>query len=363
MRGRLHCYRVYVNIKSLDNETVVLRGVESEASSQLLRGVVVLCLPGALEVEGVWLRMAGHLKIGRVLLPRDAVGTDLTPCRWNDRVAGAWNPSRWIERSTEIFHHTWPSFVGGGNTGSPAKGILLPPENYEWPFELVIDGSIPETIEGLTSSYLTYKLEATISRGRMGCDLHTHKPVRIVRTLGPASLELAHPMTIECLWSDNVECQMTIPQKGVIFGTEITMQMTITPLLKGLKIGTARCELFEYQEFTLLEAADPRLLRVRVVDSWVFEPNDEDDMLREQCQDRYLLERMLLLPKRLSKCMPDTDACGIKVRHRVRASLTIHNPDGRISEVSSDNIIASVLIRLVPCIASHHNIYLARHAP
>jgi hypothetical protein len=205
----------------------------------------------------------------------------------------------------------------------------------------VIDGSTPQTVEGLTSSYIAYRLEATVRRGKMGSDLHTHKPVRIVRTLGPAALELAHPMMVECLWSDKVECQISIPQKGVIFGTEITVKMKITPLLKGLRIGTVRCYLFEHQEFTMAGVA--ALLRVRVVDSWSFEPNDGDDMLGGDCQDGYILERVLLLPKRLSKCVPDVDACGIKVRHRVRAILYIHNPDGHISEVSSLNTIAECL--------------------
>jgi arrestin-related trafficking adapter 4/5/7 len=42
----------------------VLRGGESEASSQMLKGVVVLCLPSALKVEDVHLRMTGQLKVG-----------------------------------------------------------------------------------------------------------------------------------------------------------------------------------------------------------------------------------------------------------------------------------------------------------
>lgn len=53
--------------KSLDSEVIILRGVESEAASQLLKGVVVLCLPAALKVEDVHLRMTGHLKLGLVL--------------------------------------------------------------------------------------------------------------------------------------------------------------------------------------------------------------------------------------------------------------------------------------------------------
>jgi hypothetical protein len=42
--------------------------------------------------------------------------------------------------------------------------------------------------------------------------------------------------------------------------------------LKGLMVGTVRCLLFEYQEFTLVNAiTEPCLQRVRVVDSWEFE--------------------------------------------------------------------------------------------
>ncbi len=53
-----------LTICSLDNDIIVLRGGDSEAASQILKGVVVLCLPAALKVEDVHLRMTGQLKIG-----------------------------------------------------------------------------------------------------------------------------------------------------------------------------------------------------------------------------------------------------------------------------------------------------------
>ena len=59
---RLLCHLLITS--RLDNEIIVLRGAESEASSQLLKGVVVLCLPSALKVEDVHLRMTGQLKVG-----------------------------------------------------------------------------------------------------------------------------------------------------------------------------------------------------------------------------------------------------------------------------------------------------------
>jgi hypothetical protein len=50
-----------------ENEVIVLHGSEKDAASQLLRGVVVLCLPAPLSVEGVYLQMTGNCRIGWVI--------------------------------------------------------------------------------------------------------------------------------------------------------------------------------------------------------------------------------------------------------------------------------------------------------
>lgn len=48
----------------LDNDLVILRGAENEASGQMLSGKVVLCLPAQLKIEDVHLRLTGTLKVG-----------------------------------------------------------------------------------------------------------------------------------------------------------------------------------------------------------------------------------------------------------------------------------------------------------
>lgn len=53
---------------SLDDDILVLRGAEDEAASQILKGTVVLCLPAALKVEDVHLRITGQLRVGSVLV-------------------------------------------------------------------------------------------------------------------------------------------------------------------------------------------------------------------------------------------------------------------------------------------------------
>jgi len=64
--------------------------------------------------------------------------------------------------------------------------------------------------------------------------------------------------------------------------------------------------------------------------------NDEEhyhDMLDDSGQDGYTLHERMPLPKRLSKCLQDVDVHGIKIRHKVKFNIALHNPDGHVSEV------------------------------
>ena len=58
---------------------------------------------------------------------------------------------------------------------------------YEWPFEFIIPGSMVESVKGLADAYIKYKLQATVTRGRLSHDFHTFKLVRIIRTLDPSA--------------------------------------------------------------------------------------------------------------------------------------------------------------------------------
>jgi hypothetical protein len=202
-----------------------------------------------------------------------------------------------------------------------------------------------ESVEGLQESHIMYKLKATVARGKLAYDLHAHKPVRIVRTLDPSALELAHAMTVENVWPNKIEYQLVIPQKAIIFGTAIDVEMRFTSLLKGLRIGNIKCQLIEAQEFTIAgsTANSERFWKhQRDIDTWTFKLNDEDhyhDMLDDSGQDGYTLHEKMPLPKKLSKCLQDVDVHGIKIRHKVKFNIALHNPDGHVSEVRLDFVL------------------------
>lgn len=209
---------------------------------------------------------------------------------------------------------------------------------YEWPFELELQGSTTETVEGLADSYIQYMLKGTITRGHLESSIYTFKPVRIIRQLDITALGLSGPVTVAETWSGKIQYQFSIPQRAIAFGTSITMHMSFKPLLRGLRIGLVRCVLLELQEFEVPAAVVAKgMKRVKIVASWNLEMPDrrrQQDMLVGEERDGCTLDAVFPLPQRLNKCVQDTDVCGIKIRHEMQVSLDLHNPDGHTSEVS-----------------------------
>lgn len=62
---------------------------------------------------------------------------------------------------------------------------------------------------------------------------------------------------------------------------------------------------------------------------------DEDSFeIIDEAAEGYHCERVLDMPQSLTRCLQDTDTKGIKVRHKLKFRIQLHNPDGHISEVS-----------------------------
>lgn len=117
------------------------------------------------------------------------------------------------------------------------------------------------------------------------------------------------------------------------------MDFRILPLLKGLKIGNIISQLVENQELSLspgdLETVQNTRSTVRVItrDTYTLGDEQQAELLDEEAGG-YQFSRVLDLPKTLSKCMQDTDTEGIKIKHRLKFRIQLHNPDGHTSEVS-----------------------------
>ena len=217
--------------------------------------------------------------------------------------------------------------------------MTLPAGNYEWPFEYTLPGDTAESVEGIPEASITYRLKATVGRGKLAYDLHSYKHLRIIRTLEPGALEFLHAMSVENIWPNKVDYSIVIPQKAVVFGGLVEMEMRFTPLLKGLELGTITARMMEVRETCLTGSTGYSVREHRVereVAQWQFSVSREEhwqDMIEDTGQEGWCLTKKLNLPKRLRLCIQDLNHHGIKVRHKIKLTVALKNPDGHISEV------------------------------
>ncbi|OHE97992.1 arrestin [Colletotrichum orchidophilum] len=303
----------------LDNDFIVFRGGEDESAGQILKGVVVLCLPTPLKIEDVHLRLTGTHRL-----------------TWDySKIAASGVSSQKVDKTTTLLQHRWAPFVGG--TGG--KNTILPAGNYEWPFEYTLPGNTAESVEGIPEASITYKLKATVARGKLAYDLHAYKALRIIRTLEPAALEFLHAMSVENIWPNKVDYSIIIPQKAVVFGATVPLQMRFTPLLKGLEMGEISVKMLEIRECTLQGPTGNVFKEHRTereVSNWKFDVERDEhwhDTIEDTGQEGWMVEKKLNLPKRLRQCVQDLNHNGIKVRHKLKLVVALKNPDGHISEL------------------------------
>ncbi|GFP54636.1 hypothetical protein ACSS6W_002467 [Trichoderma asperelloides] len=302
----------------LDDDFIVFRGNDQESSGQLLKGVVVLCLSSPLRMEDVHLRLIGTLRL-----------------HWSD--PGSSTPGvtgQRVDRTVNILDHRWPAFVG-----THGKSMTLPAGNYEYPFEYTLPGDTAESVEGIPEASITYRLKATVSRGKFAYDLHAYKHLRIIRTLEPGALEFLHAMSVENIWPNKIEYSIVIPQKAVVFGGTINMEMRFSPLLKGLELGDITAKMVEIRDCFIQGATGLNMREHRTerdVASWKFAVDREEhwhDMIEDSGQEGWLLTKPLELPKKLRQCIQDLNHHGIRVRHKIKLTVALKNPDGHISEL------------------------------
>ncbi|KAG7101675.1 HECT-type ubiquitin ligase-interacting protein creD like [Verticillium longisporum] len=300
----------------LDNDFIVFRGSEHESAGQTLKGSVVLCLSAPLKIEDVHLRFTGDLRFS-----------------WDQsRPPTSSLSSHKVDRHTELLRHRWAPFVKSQN----GEKKVLEAGNYEWPFKLDLSGETPESVEGIPEASITYRLKATVARGKLSHDLHAYKPLRIVRTLEPSALEFLHAMSVENIWPNKVDYSIIIPQKAVVFGATVPLEMRFTPLLKGLEMGDVTIKMVEVREMSTPGTPSRDHRTEREVSSWSFGVTAEDnwqDMIGDTGQEGWTVNKKLNLPKRLKQCVQDVNHHGIKIRHKLKLVVALKNPDGHVSEL------------------------------
>lgn len=309
---RNHSHTIpYCDIR-LDEDVIVLRGPPSESAGALLKGKLAFCLTEQIPVRGITLTLVGMKRL-----------------HWQERMSTVTGITMKTVKHEELVYEKKWQFLEFDHK----HAVTLRPDNYEYEFDVALPGDLPESIEGLENAHIFYRLKAVIDRPRFSQNIVAKKHVRVVRTLNAGALELSQTMSVENLWPNKVEYSISIPNKAVVFGSSIPVDIVLIPLLKGLSVGKVTCSLKELHNFSIPHKESTRS-DMRSIITQTFEGGD---MVQEPHEDedfgRWNLHQRVELPRTLARCVQDCEVESIKVRHKLKFTIQLHNPDGHTSEL------------------------------
>ncbi|ODV83451.1 hypothetical protein CANARDRAFT_184368, partial [[Candida] arabinofermentans NRRL YB-2248] len=275
--------------------------------------------------------------------------------------------------STQLSKHKSSSNLSSLNlsaftssSSSKNESVTLPEGNYEFPFHTVLDGSIPESVEGLPGCSLVYILQSTIERGRFSNPIVTKKHIHVIRTLAADAPDLTETVAVDNTWPGKVDYSISVPTRSVAIGSKCQIEMILVPLMKGLKLGNVKISLIEHYSYatnTATRQDDREILKktLRKVtvdqhgkDVWTDAEMDIDGVFYRSselvlAQDKWEINTALDLPAKLANVTQDCDISHyIKVRHKLKFSIALINSDGHASELRATLPISLFISPFVP---------------
>lgn len=250
---------------------------------------------------------------------------------------------------------------------SSTDPVILQPGNYEFPFQCFLDGTIPESIIGHPCCDLVYRLQCTIERGRFSTPIITRKLLHVVRTMSPDNAELSETVAVDNTWPGKIDYSLSSPTKAVAIGSSIQVHMNMQPLTKGLKLGSIKVKLVELGTFSTIhrQHSDERALTTKHIprvtlnkdgiDLWSEDAlSDEEGVFFRShnlvlSHDRWEATTTIQLPPSLESMTQDLDILNMcKVRHKLKFSIALINPDGHVSELRATLPITLFISPFVP---------------
>ncbi|OQD80922.1 hypothetical protein PENANT_c031G00089 [Penicillium antarcticum] len=303
----------YFDIR-LDNSSLTFPRIDEDTSYGHLNGTVVLCLNKPLPVKELKLHTRGIQYVN-----------------WDSTTPdGQHKKAAW--REATFYHQIW-SFLPESNK----KQTTLQPGNYEFPFEVTLHNSQPESVEGLDDCYIRYELTAGIN-----CSwglIARSKDMRVSEALEP--LSFLEPESIERTWAEKIAYRISIPGRAYQIGAPMKIDFRYIPLQKGVRPASIKVQLMESHAVDS-RAGGPRSIRqtrekIIINDSSEFEDFLGDGISPEEAdgEEWDALSHTILPSKCIEPCVPSCNTSVIKISHSLKVCIKLLNPNGAYSETAA----------------------------
>lgn len=264
------------------------------------------------------------------------------------------NAANSINATNSPAHHnkSSSSLVGLAMAAARLESTVLQPGNYEFPFRTILQGSIPESIDGLHGCSLVYRLQSVLERGRFTKPIITRKLIHVIRTIRSDASELSETVAVDNTWPGKVDYSISVPARAIAVGSKCDIEIIIVPLLKGLRLGNIKIKLAEYSSLVCSASSHSQERHIisksikKVTqnssgkDIWTTDvPADSEGVFYRSpeivlSEDRWNIQTQIQIPTSLAHICQDCDIKDrVKVRHKFKFSIGLINPDGHVSEL------------------------------
>ncbi|CAG8806106.1 6684_t:CDS:2, partial [Gigaspora rosea] len=277
----------------VEQETITMHGTPQESAGNVLRGRLLLALSEVTKIKSIKLTFQGKSKVV-----------------WHGD-----STSRFQSEEKTLIEHEWVFL-------EQKKYHLLAPGNYNWGFELVLPGSLPETIAGCEHGSIEYRLKAIAERPSFALNLNARQNITLQRCSFLNS-EDALDTVVSNTWTDRVIYDFSVDSKTLTLGDEISLSMDIKPLNQSLRVREYSCtfnECVSYNVGTNKRSISKTLNSVR------------GDNLH---WNEYLWSDSLKIriPQSKTICHYDSDNSIIQIAHELRLSIIFAVEENRLVEL------------------------------
>ncbi|CAG8827304.1 14494_t:CDS:1, partial [Racocetra persica] len=217
-----------------------------------------------------------------------------------------------------IFQHDWVFL-------EPKNYHKLDAGNYHWDFELILPGSLPETVEGFENGLIEYKLKAVAERhsfASFALNLNAQQKITLQRCTFLNSEDILDTI-VSNIWNERVAYDLSVDSKTFTLGDEISLLVDLKPLTQSIRIHEYVCSLHECVSFTV--GSNPRA-SCRVIstirgNSLHWNGAFWSDLLK------------ITIPQSKNTCLYDTENSIIQITHQLKISIIFMVYENRLVEL------------------------------
>jgi hypothetical protein len=237
-----------------------------------------------------------------------------------------------------LINHTW-KFLSPRQQN---KDHLLSAGNHSYEFELILPGSLPESTHVAKYYLVQYQLKAIAERSSFllpnystRCDIH------LSRQKFSFSTDYLDPIMITNHWADKLDYEISLPTKVYSHGDTIPITIQAIAQSPNLKIRYVSCTFKEY-------------MTCRAINGWFNGKNKSHGIIihysrNDQENGKGILSynsqqgngndvvwsnvMNIKVPDSLEDIQCDAHNDSVRVRHKLKFTMSIENEDGHISEL------------------------------